>query len=425
MSSKKRLFKLTGWFICSIGAIFYCYEYLLRIEPSVMVSQIMDHLDIMATGFGIIIASYYYAYTPMQLIVGVLIDRYGSKLMLGIGIIACASGSLLFGISTSAIIAGIARFLIGFGSAFAFVGVLKLGAEWLPKKYFAMFAGLTTALGMLGGMVGDIFLSSLTHKIGWQSVIHIGTVFGIILVPIIFLFIHDTPKEIHKPEKTKRSFKKTYLGMKRMIRNPQMWFCGLIGGSLYLSLSAFAELWGIKFLQSVYSLDSEQSSFACSMVFLGWLIGGPISGWLSDHIKSRKKPLIIGGFLSATTITAIIFNPITDFYLLCGLLLLFGTFSSVEVICFAVSKESNPHHVAATALAFTNFLVMVGGIVFQPLIGILLDLFWSGGISGDIRIYSSFEYRLVFLAIPISLLIGVFLSSILKETLKKEKKLSR
>ena len=165
MSKNKKHSYLVGWFICTIGAIFYFYEYLLRIEPSVMVEDLMQHFSVVATGFGFIVAAYYYAYTPLQLVVGVLIDRYGSKIMLGVGVIACALGSLLFGTADSVFMAMIARFLIGLGSSFAFVGVLKLGAEWLPKKHFAMFAGFTTAIGMLGGITGDIFLTSLMKKI--------------------------------------------------------------------------------------------------------------------------------------------------------------------------------------------------------------------------------------------------------------------
>lgn len=421
MPKKKKALSIVGWMICLIGAVFYTYEYLLRIEPSVMVAQLMRHLGVAATGFGLIIAFYYYAYTPMQLFVGVLIDRYGSRLMIGLGVISCTVGSFLFSISHAIYLAAFARLLIGFGSSFAFVGVLKLGAEWLPKQHFAFFVGLTTALGMLGGMFGDIFLTSLLHEISWQKILHLGTLVGVILIPIILIFVHDTPTSKKSPVRLETSFGDLLVGLKKMIKNPQMWICGIIGGTLYLSLSAFAELWGIKFLQAVYNLDAKNASLACSMVFLGWLIGGPFSGWISDHVMSRKKPLIVGGFLSAVVITIVILDLFSiSLTTLCILLLLFGIFSSVEVICFAISREINPHHIAATSLAFTNFLVMIGGFVFQPLLGMLLDLFWSGNMLNNEKVYSVKDYQGVFLIIPIAIVLGTSLVFRLHETLRKD-----
>jgi len=412
---------LIGWIICLIGALFYCYEYLLRMEPSVMVNELMRQFSVAATGFGMISVFYYYAYTPMQLGVGVLIDRYGSKLMIGLGAVACTLGSFLFGISESVFLASSARFLMGLGSSFAFVGVLKLGAEWLPKHHFAFFVGLTTTLGMVGGMFGDIALTSLIHKIGWRNTQHLGTWAGVLLIPIIFLFVHDNPQSRLSSVKSSTSFANTFLGLKQMVRNKQMWYCGIIANGLYLSLAAFAELWGIKFLETVYSITPSKASIACSMIFLGWLIGGPISGWLSDHIKSRKSPLIVGSFLSFFIVLIIILKPFAfPFEMLLFLLFLYGFLSSAQVICFAISREINPHNVAATSLAFVNFLVMLGGLILQPLIGVLLDSVWSGTTIDNVRIYSEKNFQTVFMIIPACIIIAIFLSFKIKDTLKVE-----
>lgn len=419
MEKINKYFPIMGWAVCLIGAIFYCYEYLLRIEPSVMVSDLMKQLKVAATGFGLITAAYYYTYTPMQLFVGVLLDRYGSRLMIGLGIICCTLGSFLFTISSAIYVAAFARSIIGFGSAFAFVGVLKLAAEWLPKHHFALFAGFATSLGMIGGMFGDIFLVHIIDEAGYKSVLHYGTVIGVLLLPIILIFVHDTPTSKEIPIRSKSNFKDLFKGLRGMIQNPQMWIIGIIANTLFLSLTAFAELWGIKFLQSVYSFTDKEASLACSMIFFGWLVGSPFSGWLSDHISSRKKPIIFGGILSALVILIVIFKPFELSYIfLCVLLFLFGLFSSAQVICFAISRESNPHNMAATALAFTNFLTMIGGLLFQPLIGMLLDLNWKGEIIDGLRVYSPMTFQVVFLIIPISIIIGTLLGLKLKETIK-------
>jgi MFS family permease len=409
-----------GWLVCMLGAIFYCYEYLLRIEPSVMIPELMREFNITAANLGLIAAVYYFAYTPMQIVVGILIDRFGARLILTCAVAACTLGSFLFSASESIYMIGLGRFLVGFGSAFAFVGVLKLAAEWLPKHHFALFAGFTVSLAMVGAMVGDVELTLLIHQIGWKSTLYIGTGMGVVLIPMIWILVRDTPRW-RESNVGKTSFRKTFIGLGQIVKNPQMWFSGIIGCAFYLSLSVFAELWGIPFLRNVYGLSASKAAFACSMVFAGWLIGAPINGWLSDKNRTRKLPLVVGGSLSAVLIIIIIFKPINiSIELLDILLFLFGLFSSVQIVCFAISKENNPTHVAATAVAFTNFLIMTGALVFQPLIGELLDISWFGQMQNGLRVYSTTDYQYALLILPISILVGVFLSFVLRETYTKE-----
>jgi len=410
-----------GWIICTLAAIFYCYEYLLRIEPGVMVTQLMQQFQANATQIGMISACYLFIYTPMQIVVGLLSDLYGPRRILTSAIIACAIGSYVFSIATTLEMAAFGRVLIGFGSAFAFVIVLKLAASWLPKRFFALFVGLATALGMLGGMIGNIVLSDMVRNIGWQRTINAGTVLGVILIPLIWLIIRDKPQELPKDGIiTKPQYKATFIGLAKILKKPQMWLNGSIAGLLYLSLSVFADLWGNSFLANVYHLSASSVSSANSMVFLGWLVGGPLVGCVSDMAYSRKIPLSIGCLVSALSISLIIYCPQFSVNWLYTLLFIFGVFSSFQVLCFAVSKENNPDSLVATASSFTNLLTMAGGMVCQPLVGRILDNTWSGQITDGIRIYSLTNYQLALTILPVAFLFGFILTFWLRETHHKK-----
>lgn len=412
-----------GWIICSLAAIFFCYEYILRMEPSVMVSELMHEFQINATQFGMLSAFFYFTYTPMQIIVGLLSDLYGPRKILTLAVVACTIGSYIFGIAPTASIAAIGRLLIGFGGAFAFICVLKLTATWLPQRFFALFVGLATTLGMLGGMTGDIILSPLVHIIGWKQTINIGTIAGVILTPMIWLIIRDhthTELTTKNKIKTQPQYRETFLGLVKIFKNPQMWINGLIGCFMYLSLSMFAELWGIPFLTTVHHLSKHSAGIACSMVFLGWLIGGPIIGYISDMTYSRRTPMFIGLLFSAISISLVIYLPQINIGLLHLLLFLFGVFSSCEVLCFAVSRENNPKHLIATASAFTNALVMFSGIIFQPLMGKILDMFWSGQTLNNNRVYAAIDYQYALTLLPLALLLGFVLAFWLRETSDKK-----
>lgn len=420
MHNKTNFYKyplLAGWIVCIISTIFYCYELLLRIEPSVMLPDLMRHFGITAGAMGMLMAFYYHAYTPMQLAVGVLVDRFGTKIILSLAVISCVIGSFVFSISDSFYLGSFGRFLIGFGSAFAFVSVLKLAAEWLPKKHFALFTGFATAMGTAGAMVGFIGFPILIQKFSWQTTLHIGTGVGILLIPIVWFFIRDTPKWKANHINSKIGFMEVLDNFWKMVKNTQMWLAGFVACLLFLSLSVFAELWGIPFLHAVYNLSSKTAAFACSMVYAGWLIGAPLSGWLSDKIKTRKLLLVFGSLFSAITISIVILELLQlSTVLLCILLFLFGFFSSTEVLCFAIGRENNHIRVTATAVGCINMLCMIGGVIFQPLVGILLDTGWNGTITEGIRIYTAVDFHRALWILPVLTLLGTVLSLFLKET---------
>jgi MFS family permease len=407
--------ELIGWLICGLGAIFYCYEYLLRIQPSVIVPELMRHFHISADRFSAVISLYYLAYTPMQAVVGVITDLYGPRYILTFAVFICTVGSIFFGISNSLYMASIGRFLIGFGSAFAFVSALKLASIWLPLNRFALFAGLVTALGMIGGMVGDIGLTHLVASIGWRQTIYAGAILGAILIPIMWLVIRDQ-KTTDQRMPRKISYNETFSGLLVIIRNPQVWIAGFIGCILYLSLSVFAELWGIPFFKQVYHLNANQAAFANSAVFFGWLVGAPLTGWISDRMEKRRMPLLLGCLLSAVAISWVIYVPSTPLFLVMLLLFLFGVFCSIEVVCFAVGREVSPLHVSGAAVSFINLLVMLGGLILQPLAGKILDMHWTGQLFEGIRVYNSHSFQVAMSVIPLSLILGIILSLLLKES---------
>ncbi len=134
LTNRKHL--LFGITVCLVGALFYCYEFLLRILPGTLQSELsiaFGHIS--ATTFGQLAALYYFAYSPMQLPVGMLIDRFGPRRLLSFACLCCMLGSYLFMTFSSLWIAGIGRLLVGFGSSFAFVGSLTLMMHWLPRRY--------------------------------------------------------------------------------------------------------------------------------------------------------------------------------------------------------------------------------------------------------------------------------------------------
>lgn len=407
MKKASTMTTLIPWLICALGAIFYSYEYFLRITPSVMTTELKNFYHIQDGALGSLSAYYYYIYTPMQLVVGLLMDRYGPRRLLTVATLSCVCGSILFGSTHVLFVAEMGRLLIGFGSAFAFVGVMKLATIWLPRRYFAMFAGLATTLGMLGAILGDNIMAALKQLMGWQDTVLFSAAIGVVIALLIGTFVRDQVELDRKPKLSLNNvitFNEALTGLLQIVKTPQFWVVGIIGAMLYLPATVFAELWGIPFLETRLAFSNQAAASAVSMVFLGYAAGGPLFGWFSDRVQRRSAPMTVAGILSAIVLLVLLFNHSLPVWSIYVLLFFFGCFASGQVIVFAIGKELGPTKLAGSSVAFINFAVMLGGMLLQPILGYILQ-----------ATHQDFHFALMIL--PISLLASAFISQfLLRET---------
>ncbi len=396
-----------GWLIVILGALFYCYEYFLRIMPSVMTNDLMHVFHINATLLGNLAAFYYYAYTPMQIPVGVMMDRYGPKRLIVFAIQICALGILLFGTPGHLMVAYLGRFLVGFGSAFAFVGVLKLASIWLPLRFFGFIAGGTTALGMVGGMFGSIYLEKLVRLNGWESTIKISAIAALILAVFIGLMMPlNNPLKTSSDEEEVIGYRQLWNNLLYLIKHPVIWLNGVVGCMLYLSLSVFAELWGPKYLEVTHHLTTQNAVAASSVVFLAWAIGGPIIGMLARNYRQSLRLLMVGSLITAAFSILLLTLHNLSFKATEVILFIFAFGSAAQVLVFNIACMIVDRPFAGTAIAFTNMLVMLGGSIFEPLVGKVLDLLWHGQFAADIKVYSPAAFNSALVVIPIGAVIS-------------------
>lgn len=412
---------LLGWCILGIGALFYCYAYFLRQFPTVMASEIINHFQINAALFGNLTAFYYYAYTPLQLPVGVILDRYGPRLVLSIASLICTAGIILFSLAKSIVTADIGRFLMGFGSAFAYVSGLKLAAVWLPKNRFATATGLVTSAGMLTGAVTLMLLSRVVEAIGTTTLLIYASIVGVVLSVIIFSCIRNQPKQVAKANQNteKLTMKKLLKTVLIMVKNPQMWVIGLIGCLLYMPCSVFLDTWGMPYLQTVDHFKVGQAGSLLACISFGWVLSGPIIGALSDKWQRRRAPLIVCTSIAAVIIGVIFLVPGLSLSTLYLLFFALGSACGAHPLCFVLAKENYPAEMSATAASVTNTLIMIGGVVFQPLVGILIDKHWNGQLAHHVPLYSAADFRYGLSILPAALVVAAVMTLLVKDTLRQ------
>jgi len=404
------------WLICLCGSLFYLYEYILRIEPSVMQSQLLEYFDIAhASTWGSLVGLYYLAYTPTQLIAGPIIDHWGPRRVLASALMVCVLALFMFYVTPFIWLAGIGRLFVGFGSAFAYIGATRLAVIWLSPRRFALFAGLTTAAGMMGAISGNLALSEMVAKFGWFNSLNISLYLGLVMVPFIWLMAQDDYKYLFAGNHF--SFKHISKQLGKVLAYRQVWLAGCIAGLLYVALSAMGELWGPATLQYIYGMNAQLAIKMNSLIFWGALFGAPFAGWLSDLIANRRLTLVVACAMCLLLSLLIIYCPIHSLTYIAITWFLYGFFAGFEIIAFALAREHIGTAYSATAIALVNMLGNTSGLIYQPLIGWLLDFFGHNTVQNHINAYQAIDYQKALSVIPLSLLVAIALGwFLLRET---------
>lgn len=399
----------SAYVIFFLASSFYLYEFILQVAPSVMAVPMMQTFHVSAEGFGIISAFYFYAYAPMQLPAGLLFDRYGPRKLMTAALILCALGSFFFASTDSIFMASLGRFLIGIGSAFSFIGVLVLIARWFPPHYFAILAGVAQLMSSVGAIFGEAPLATLIGYMGWRQASFILSGVGFLLAFCLWSMIRDYPHE-QTQSSAKRTMHEEWLHLLEVCKRSYTWITGAYAFSVWTPIAVFAALWGVPFLQVKCGISVVVASLLCSMIWIGIGIGSPLFGWISDRFCSRRLALIISSIFGLVATLILLYAPNLTVNSMYWVLFLFGLGASGQTVSFAVVKDNNPTHLVGTASGFNNLSVLLGGAIFQPLVGVILNRSAGAFLVHDVPVYTVKNYQCALLVLPLCYLLSLIIA---------------
>ena len=394
-----------------LAAFFYCYETFLQVSLNVMNDDLRHDFHLTATGIGILGSWYFYTYAIMQLPAGLWMDRFGVRRILTLATLICAFGCLLFAASKTLTLAAIGRLLIGFGSAFAALSCMKIAASWLPPKRFALLTGCMLTIGMVGAICAQIPLHWMVECFGWRSSTSAFGYFGIALSLIILLIVRDKAK----PDNHIHS--NIWTQLKYTIHCQQSWLIALYGGLVFWTTPIFGGMWGTAFLMRAHGISEENATQMIQFLFIGWALGAPVFGWLSDYIRRRRLPMLIASVGSLIMLLGILFlRSIPNPVIYCMIFLL-GFFISAFLPAFSLLHDiSDPKNLGGH-IGFANAINMAGPAFINPLIGIVLSASWAGTFGAhQLRIYTDHAYQMALVVLPICMIISLFLLPFIKES---------
>ncbi len=390
------LLGLAAWSLAAFG---FFFAWVLRVSPSVMIEPLMADFRVGGALLGTLSGLYFYTYAILQAPAGLAMDRWGPRRALALAAFVTALGCVLFAAAPSIEVAYLGRLLIGGGVAFAFLGSLVLASAWFPPRRFAMFSGLGMGIGLLGGIAGQAPLALAVEAAGWRETMWVLAAAALVLAAAMWLVIRDGPTP-RAPRAAKSGGESVLRGLWEVVRHAQTLHIAAFAGLMSSTMLAFGALWGVPYTMQAYGLSKVEASAAMAPILFGFTAGAPSWGWLSDRIGRRKLPMLAGALTGVASTAAALYVPGLPVSLYSVLLFFVGFGGGAMSVSYAAAREHSAGGGTGAALGFVNMVSVLGGAVFQPLVGWLLDLQWDGRLADGARVYAAEAFRKAFIVLP-------------------------
>jgi MFS family permease len=245
----------------------------------------------------------------------------------------------------------------------------------------------------------------ISHGLPWgQFWIYAGLV-GLLISVCLFLFL---PKEAARTTVSQTSGLASLITpLGKVFRNPQSILCGLISGLLFIPTTIFGMTWGVRFLQEARGRDFDAAVTLAATLPLGWMIGCPLLGFLSDRL-GRRKPVILGGTIALLGLFAWVLFGDPAIFRGHAVGILMGIASGAAMLPYTVIKEANPPELGGSATGVVNFLNFTFSALLGPVFGSRLVRVTDGTEAMGLAQYQK-GFQPLLLGISIALVLTLFL----------------
>lgn len=411
------------WVLFAVCAAAYFFAHFHRVSSAVIASDLQAQFNTTSSALGVLSSTYFWAYAGLQLPIGMATDRYSPRLIMTLGMALATIGSLIFGVSSSLGVAVVARTLAGAGAAAIYIPALKILGRAFGGASFPTVTGFLIAAGNFGSLSASSPYAVLVAAIGWRwSFAVIGCVSAVMAVAS-WAFLRgpwDAPERLSgstqvgnaaDTESRRRLGLFLALGIAMFVK--------------YGPLMGYQGLWGVPYLTQVYEMTKVQAGNLLMWISIGYIVGGPGVGLLSDRYGLSLRSL----FICTSLLYLVSWIPLAFMVgtatrtLLCMAALLMGiTGSASGVIAYALCARHSGAGREGGGLGIVNGCSLLGGAVFQPLMGFMIDKFTTAGLTAAAAYTRTFQA--VFVVVIGMVLISLFISEPAVESSVKSSNMS-
>lgn len=403
---------LLPWMVCFAATLFFFYEFIQGNMFASIAANIMQDYQIQADKMTYLSSIYYLSNVLFLFVAGMILDRFSIKNTILVAMLLCVISTFILAYSHSFYVALFCRFVTGMGSAFCFLGPVRLASHWFPPKRMALVTGAIVTVAMTGGLLAQYPLTKLVTYVGWrQAVLDVGFL-GLAMLVVMVFWIKERPqvavKKQGKPIDVLSAAKKAYF-------NSQYLRAAIYTSLMNMAIAVLGAMMGTLYLEQRLGVGAEQAAMVNGMLFFGAIIGAPLMGWISDRVGLRILPMKVGVIASLMTVLAVLYLPVSV-NMMSILFFLLGFFTSAQVISYALVAESSSPMMTATAVSVISILTQGGYLIFQNVFSGLLISYGGMHLINEVPVYLLSAYQYAAIIFPCGLLIAFLMLLGLKET---------
>lgn len=407
-----------AWAIWSVGVAAYVLAITNRTSLGAVGVEAADRFQADASTLALFAVVQLAVYGGMQIPVGVLLDRYGSRPIITAGMLLMAAGQLTMALSPSIGIAIVARILLGAGDAAVFPAVLRLVATWFPAQRGPVMVQFTGIIGQAGQLIALVPVAALLHATTWTITFGSIAGLGLLFTILVWLIVRNNPAE-SGPDvsvntdtgvvRVVTSAIDTGVGIRAAWAHPGTRLAFWSHFTTPFAGTVFVLLWGMPFLTAGEGLTTAHAAGIISIYVVAGMILGPIIGDLSRRLPNHRSLALVlpavGVQMAAWIAVIALPGPAPD-WLLWILAIALATGGPASMIAFDHARTHNPAHRLSTATGVTNAGGFIAALIAVFVIGLLLD---AQG-AGTPETYTLDAFRIAFLTlIPLWVLGVVFI----------------
>lgn len=348
------------WFIASI---FYAYQYVLRVMPSVMMTDIIQHFHIDTVIFGQFSGLYYIGYSLMHLPIGIMLDRFGPRKVMTACILLTVLGLLPVIFADNWIYPVLGRVLMGMGSSAAILGAFKIIRMTFKEQQFTRMLSFSVTIGLLGAIYGGGPLAYLYKLVGYKVVVQLFSGFGLLLALLTWCVV---------PEMKTIPSGSVFSNLKEVLSNRRVVFLCLFAGFMVGPLEGFADVWGSGFLKQVYGFDVTVASYIPSMIFFGMCFGAPVLSFIAEKIGNYVAVIAATGIIMTLGFLVFIFCNLSINTMIITFIII-GICCAYQILAIYQASTYVDDHVVGLTTAVANMIIMSFGYAVHTTIGIVVN----------------------------------------------------
>ncbi|MYW68877.1 MFS transporter [Streptomyces sp. SID8379] len=384
--------------VWSIGVAVYFVAVVFRTSLGVAGLDAVERFHINASALSTFSILQLLVYAGMQIPVGLMVDRLGTKKVLTLGVVLFTVGQLGFAFSSSYSMALASRALLGCGDAMTFISVLRLGTRWFPARRGPLVAQLAGLVGMAGNLVSTLVLARLLHGVGWETAFAGSAALGVLVLVLMLLFLKDHP-EGFEPAPLPVTHKGAVYVRAQILaswREPGTRLGLWVHFTTQFPAMVFLLLWGLPFLVEAQGLSRGTAGELLTLVVLANMVIGLVYGQIVARHHAARLPLALGTVGSVAVLWAapIVWPGQAPMWLLVVMCVGLGACGPASMIGFDFARPANPPERQGTGSGIVNMGGFVASMTTLLAVGVLLDA------TGD-------NYRVAFSAVYVLQALGV------------------